>query len=159
MRGENKYMIALPLSMEEMLEDFTEKYGHWRSEVPTVTIPYPVKKLRRSLILEEIGETLEAMGFTESGDISGFEDLTEIADGIADSVYVLVGTALAYGIPFDRVFREVHRSNMTKTAIKAERGEKYGTKTPKGPDYIAPDIAGIIQFPDQLTELEKKYGA
>lgn len=87
----------------------------------------------------------------------GGQNLVEVADGIADSIYVLVGTAISYGIPIDRIFREVHRSNMTKTAIKAMDGHKYGTKTPKGPDYIPPDIAGILSRPNQLTKLETLY--
>jgi predicted HAD superfamily Cof-like phosphohydrolase len=31
-----------------------------------------------------------------------------------DSLYVIIGTAVSYGIDIERVFDEVHRSNMTK---------------------------------------------
>jgi predicted HAD superfamily Cof-like phosphohydrolase len=33
---------------------------------------------------------------------------------LADLVYVVIGTAIQYGIPFDAVFAEVHRANMSK---------------------------------------------
>jgi predicted HAD superfamily Cof-like phosphohydrolase len=112
-------------SYESMVRDFHLKFGHLTNNSPTVDLPESVIKLRKSLIKEEVLETLTGI---DSNDIS------EIADGIADAMYVLVGTAISYGIPIDRVFREVHRSNMTKTAVKAVDGEKYGTKTPKGPN-------------------------
>lgn len=131
--------------MEESVRRFHLKYGHYTSDVPTTDIPIKVEALRKSLIDEEHVELSEAM--TD-------ENLTEIADGIGDLIYVLVGTAISYGIPIDRVFREIHRSNMTKTAIKAEDGAKYGTKTPKGDSYVAPDIEGILLNPNRETFLE-----
>ena len=82
------------------------------------------------------------------------DDLVEIADGAADAMYVILGTCITYGIPIVRCFIEVHRSNMTKTAVKADYGEKYGTKTPKGPDFIQPDIHGILFHPEKATALE-----
>ncbi len=149
-------------NFEQMLKELHEKYGHLISEKPTLGIPLSVKHLRVKLIDEEVGETFTAMGFSdlfEAGDrtfVPEYQDLIEIADGIADAIYVLIGTAVSYGIPITRVFTEVHHSNMTKTAVKASAGEKYGTKTPKGPDYIAPDIKGILERPASLTELELK---
>jgi len=62
-------------------------------------------ELRKRLIREEVGETLTAIDE---------EDLVELADGIADSIVVLIGTALEYGIPLEEVWEEVHRANMDK---------------------------------------------
>jgi predicted HAD superfamily Cof-like phosphohydrolase len=134
-------------SIEGMVREFHEKYGHLISDNPTTDIPENVKELRNKLIHEEITELRDAMSE---------DNIVEIADGIADAIYVLVGTAVSYGIPIDRVFREVHASNMTKTAIKAEFGSKYGTKTPKGPGYIAPDIHAIL-YEEQPTFLERLH--
>lgn len=134
------------MSYERMLKDFHTKYGHFVAPHPTTGIPQSTKRLRIELINEEIRETKIAMVT---------DHLEQIADGIADSIYVLVGTAVSYGIPIDRIFIEVHRSNMTKTAAIAVDGQKYGTKTPKGPSYIPPDIKGILENPTQLTQLER----
>ena len=134
-------------SCEESVREFHEKYGHLITSNPTVQIPDAVKQLRMKLILEEYEELSSAIQSN---------DLVEIADGCADLVYVIVGTCISYGIPFDRVFREVHNSNMTKTAIKAEDGQKYGTKTPKGPDYVAPEIDFLLRYPKMFTFLEHK---
>lgn len=147
------------LNAESSLKEFHSKYGHFVLEASSTEIPSEVTFLRYRLIKEEVQETFDAMGIVRVDDnVVQFDkekvNLAEIADGIADSIYVLVGTAISYGIPIDRVFREVHRSNMTKTALKAEIGQKYGTKTPKGPDYIPPDIEGILSRPNELTKLE-----
>jgi predicted HAD superfamily Cof-like phosphohydrolase len=55
--------------------------------------------------------------------------------------------ARTWGLPVDALFKEVHRSNMTKTfAPGANRpGGKYGHVNPKGPGYTPPDIAGVLK--------------
>jgi len=82
---------------------------HRAGEVPALAIPgFPSQEridLRKSLIQEEVGETLKALDE---------RDLVEVADGIADSIVVLVGTALELGIDLTAVWDEVHRSNMAK---------------------------------------------
>jgi len=60
---------------------------------------------RVRLILEETAELLLALAR---------RDTVEVADALADLEYVVVGTAVQFGIPHDRVFAEVHRSNMSK---------------------------------------------
>jgi predicted HAD superfamily Cof-like phosphohydrolase len=135
------------ISPEKAVLEFHKKYGHFireRAGIPNQAI----KDLRLRLILEECNEMVTALIR---------DDVTEIADGGADLVYVVVGTLISYGIPFDRIFQEVHRSNMTKTNSKAVEGEKYGTKTPKGTDYIPPDIKGILNLPIESTALEELY--
>lgn len=92
-----------------------------------------IMDLRRDLILEEWREFLE-----------GRHDIVKTADALADMVYVIYGTAIAYGFNLDDVVREVHRSNMTKIAdgIFAENG-----KLLKGPSYDPPDIAEAVYGP------------
>ncbi len=60
---------------------------------------------RTFLQLEEEGEMIR--GFAN-------RDLEAVADGIGDTLYVKIGTAVAYGINAQAVFDEVHASNMTK---------------------------------------------
>lgn len=52
--------------------------------------------------------------------------------------------ARTWGFPMDKLFAEVHRSNMTKTFSPTSAGDKYGPIKSKGPDYSVPDIAGIL---------------
>ncbi len=64
-------------------------------------------ELRVSLLQEELNELKEAI---EDNDI------TEIADALADLQYVLSGAVLEFGLKdrFDELFAEVQRSNMSK---------------------------------------------
>jgi hypothetical protein len=61
--------------------------------------------LRARLMLEELGELLAAMAVS---------DTVEIADGLADLIYVTVGTGIAFGVPLDRVWSAVQEANMAK---------------------------------------------
>ena len=64
------------------------------------------KQLRIKLMTEELLE--ELIPAMEAG------DMVEIADGLADTLVVVYGTAAEYGIDIDEVFDEVHASNMAK---------------------------------------------
>ena len=77
-------------------------------------------------------------------------DLVGVADGIADVLYVVIGTAVAYGINIQEVFDEVHRSNLSKTVWNEElqrytiEKDKYG-KGIKPPTYSPAALAPIVQ--------------
>lgn len=78
------------------------------------------------------------------------DDLVGIADGIADVLYVVIGTASAYGIDIQEVFDEVHRSNLSKT-VWSEEQQRYiyakdaGGKTIKPDTYSPADLEPIVQ--------------
>jgi predicted HAD superfamily Cof-like phosphohydrolase len=117
---------------EQMLREFhASKVIHagLMPERPTVDIPQWVQELRMALLTEEVLELSEAV-------VAG--DAVKIADALGDIVYVAVGTAVTYGIPFDAVLRAVHVSNMTKVNTPDE------AKLVKGPGYVPPDIAGVL---------------
>jgi predicted HAD superfamily Cof-like phosphohydrolase len=119
-------------SPEQMLREFHASkaiHGGLMPERPTTDIPGPVRRCRQALLAEEVGELTEAILYG---------DITKIADALGDIVYVAVGTAVTYGIPFDAVLAEVHRSNMTKVNTPDE------AKLAKGTGYEAPDIAGVL---------------
>jgi len=87
-------------------------------------------RLYMSLITEEYKETLSAF---EDG------DMIEVADGLADMVWVIMGMCSSSGINFDSVWKEVQASNMSKfvdgKAIKNEHG-----KIMKPDTYFKPNI-------------------
>ena len=94
----------------------------------------PQTKLYMNLVQEEFDETLTAF-------FRG--DTIEVADGIADLVWVLMGLASSLGIPFDQVWDEVKASNMSKVVdgklIKREDG-----KVMKPEGYFRPDINAVL---------------
>lgn len=93
-------------------------------------------KLRDALIEEEYLELLDA---------TSMRDMVEVADALADMVYIIAGTALEYGIPLERVFAEVHRSNMAK--VDPETGKvrrRADGKVLKPAQWAPPDIKSIL---------------
>lgn len=125
--------------MRALLDDVAA--FHTACSVPTSTAiaipPADRVELRRSLIAEEWRETDEALA---SGDVPG------IADGMADLIYVIVGTALEYGIPLDRVWAAVQAANMAKvdpaTGLVRYRADGKVLK-PEG--WQPPDIASALR--------------
>ena len=90
--------------------------------------------LRIRLLEEEFSEYLTA---------EREDDIVEIADALADIIYIACGTAVSYGIPLDRVFAEVHRSNMAKLVDgKPIRREDGKVMKPAG--WTPPDTKGAV---------------
>lgn len=120
------------MTPEQMLREFHASkavHGGWMPEQPTTDIPERLHELRQRLLDEETDELAEAVRD---------RDIVKIADALGDIVFVAVGTAVTYGIPFDAVLAEVFRSNMTKVNTPAE------AKLVKGPDYEPPRIAALL---------------
>jgi predicted HAD superfamily Cof-like phosphohydrolase len=129
----------MELGMNKLLDDvraFLEACDQPALDKPQVP-PYERQKLRWDLNREEFDELWVAWCRN---------DLVGIADAIADLIYVLVGMALEYGIPLDRVWDAVQRSNMAKidpVTGKVRKREDGKILKPEG--WQPPDIAGILK--------------
>jgi hypothetical protein len=88
--------------------------------------------LRAELMLEELSEVLKGLGA---------RDELAALDGLADLMYVTVGTATSYSLPVLAAFNEVHASNMTKTPKLNHAAGLTG----KGPGFKPPDLLGLLQ--------------
>lgn len=108
---------------EEMINVYNQKV---RSK-PTTNIPEDEINLRKSLIKEEVvKELIPAM---DEG------NLEKIADGIVDSIVVLLGTANTYGINVQPIWDEVHRTNLNKAGgPMRDDGKRLKPKGWKGPN-------------------------
>lgn len=116
--------------MVAMVREFHLMTGQRDAMSPDLS-DYRVNDLRIKLIDEERGELLQALAA---------ENIVEVADALADLLYVTIGSALQWGIPIRRVFAEVHRSNMTKSGKKT----RPDGKILKGNNYSPPDIGQIL---------------
>lgn len=58
------------------------------------------------------------------------QDLIGQADALVGLVYQAMGAAVALGLPWDKLWDDVHRANMAKTRDKT--GESSKLKTPEG---------------------------
>jgi predicted HAD superfamily Cof-like phosphohydrolase len=118
--------------LEAMVRAFHSAFYQVVADSPAIPDVETVQ-LRKMLIAEEYCELQDALEEN---------NLVHIADGIADLVYVTIGAAVTYGIPFNRVFAEVHRANMRK-AINGVTYHQNG-KVQKPPGWEGPDIAGVM---------------
>ena len=70
------------------------------------------------------------------------EDLHKVADGLVDLVYVALGTAAMMGLPWQSLWNEVQRANMTKirtpNAEASKRKNVLDVIKPEG--WIGPDF-------------------
>lgn len=116
---------------QAMVEEFHRKFDIATANRPT-EIGEDTKRLRVRLIQEEFDELKESM---EAG------NLAALAKEMADLLYVVYGTAVSYGIDMEPVFREVHRSNLSKVGGYKRADGKWV----KPPTYSPADIQPIIE--------------
>ncbi|OHD20361.1 MAG: hypothetical protein A2Y38_19590 [Spirochaetes bacterium GWB1_59_5] len=109
-----------------------------------------VAAMRARLLCEELAETLTAISA---------RDAVETADGLADLVYVAVGTAIAFGIDLDPVWKAVQRSNMAKFPA-CEKCSGHGWIDNLDEAYVCPACggAGRIRHVDASGKITKPIG-
>jgi predicted HAD superfamily Cof-like phosphohydrolase len=114
---------------------FMETFGQIVRKKPQ----FPDQKtmqLRLDLIKEELNELEEAMDK---------KDLKEIADALADILYVTYGAGYAYGIDLDKCFKEVQRANMSKLDKDGKPIYNENGKVMKGPNYTKPNLKQFVE--------------
>ena len=68
----------------------------------------------------------------------------EILDAIVDSIYVLIGMAVAFGFDLQGAFDEVQRSNMSKLGADGKPLYREDGKVLKGPNFRPPQLEKYI---------------
>ncbi len=111
--------------------DFQIKLKNYSQDKVAIP-PEDVINFRKDLIHEEVFEELFYALDTK--------DMEKIADGITDSIYVLLGTAIAFGIDLTPIWEEVHRTNMEK-----EPSDDPIKKVRKPEGWKRPDIEGLLK--------------
>lgn len=92
--------------------------------------------MRLDLIQEEASELAEAIHAN---------DIVEVADALADLVYVTYGAALEFGIDLDAVIAEVHRSNMAKLGPNGQVIYREDGKVLKPEGWTPPNIRSVLE--------------
>jgi predicted HAD superfamily Cof-like phosphohydrolase len=114
-----------------MVEEFHRAFDILVHPSPTI-VDEQTRELRIKLIQEEFEELKEALTHG---------DLESISKEIADLLYVVYGTAVSHGIDMDPVFREVHRSNMSKVGGYKREDGKWVKPTTYSPACIEPILS------------------
>lgn len=143
------------LTMFEMVQEFHAAFNKIKDpKVPTEQSD-DVKALRVKLMEEELEEVMHELGYVM--DVDGFYspydknryvhefNVVKLAKELADLLYVVLGTAAAYGIPIDEVYREVHRSNMSKLGADGKPVYREDGKVLKGPNYTPADVEEVLR--------------
>jgi predicted HAD superfamily Cof-like phosphohydrolase len=98
---------------------------------PTLEVGH-LRELWPRLLREEVDELEKA------------RDLVEVADALADVLYLAYQAAASYGLPIDEVFREVHRSNMSKLLPDGSVLRREDGKVLKPEGWSPPQLAPIL---------------
>lgn len=111
----------MAIDVEEAVRTFMTACGQGKSDGKHVF------DLRLRLIEEEYDEFIEALKYGDN---------VFTAKEAADLVYVVVGTCIALGIPFNEVFGALQISNMSKIGPDGKIRFREDGKVLKGADYI-----------------------
>ena len=123
------------MSNFEDVKTFMETFGQMVRTKPQ----FPDEKtmqLRCDLIKEELNELELAMKI---------KNLKEVADALADILYVTYGAGYAYGIDLDKCFKEVQRANMSKLGTDGKPIYNDRGKVMKGPNYSEPNLKQFVE--------------
>ncbi|MDP8904395.1 MAG: nucleoside triphosphate pyrophosphohydrolase family protein [Chloroflexota bacterium] len=117
----------------DKVSDWLTRAGFPVRTQPTLEASRRERELVVELLEEEVAELRAAVAAS---------DIVEIADALGDIVWVTIEAALAFGIPIEEVFEEIHRSNLTK--LQGERRYTASGKLVGGTAYIPPDLSPIL---------------
>lgn len=119
------------MNAQQQVTAFHRTFGVAIAQAPTPEL----RALRAALVTEESHETVTAL-------IGG--NLAEIAQELADLVYVTYGAAISLGINLDAAVTEVHRANMSKLGPDGLPLLRNDGKILKGPNYRPPNMSGAL---------------
>lgn len=114
----------------EAVNEFMSAFGHPVLPAPAWP-PEERRTLRRNLLMEEIRELSAA---------DSAHDMVEFADALADIIYIVMGTALEHGIPLDKVFALVHKTNMAKLGPDGRPIYRGDGKVMKPEGWVPPTV-------------------
>lgn len=118
------------------IEEFQFRFGQPINEYP-VLLPAKDALLRFKLMVEENEEYLEAVQNN---------DMVEVADALGDMLYILGGTIVNHGMQhiIERVFNEIHASNMSKLGEDGKPIFREDGKVMKGPNFFQPNLKQFL---------------
>ena len=123
-----------PSMLDDVAEFHTKVLQVLPSESPTlVSQEYIIERGR--FLSEEVEEFLQA-GMTGN--------IVDVADALADIIYVALGTAHMMGLPFQAIWDLVQAANMKKVRGMTKRGNPNDAMKPEGWVSPEPGIAALI---------------
>lgn len=140
----------------ELVKEFHAAFN----KVPDPEVPTEqsdnIRMLRHKLIEEEFNEVTQELQMEIWDDFEymdvknhpkydkGF-DINRLAKELSDLLYVVYGTAAAYGIPIDDVYRKVHQNNMSKLQPDGTVKYREDGKVLKPDTYVPLDTSKLLE--------------
>lgn len=126
------------------IDNFHKKYGFEKNEKVNIPDNNELINFRTAFLMEELAEYTNAI--TK-------KDTAGALDALVDIVYIALGTAWLFNLPFEKAWNEVQKANMSKIRAKdktGKRGTKFDVIKPK--DWKAPNIEKIIEEEREINE-------
>lgn len=121
------------VTQQDLVAAFTRAMGQAFDQEPD----RETAKLRQRLIMEEASEVFDEL----DRDIINKVALTK---ELADLLYVVHGTAVAFGLPLEPAFVRVHQSNVSKLGPDGKPIYREDGKVLKGPNYEPPKLDDLF---------------
>ena len=131
--------------MYEQVLEFHKAFGLEIDAKPSIGL----LQLRDSLIAEESIEVSDELADLTDRIKSDYgRDISQVkarlTKELVDLVYVAIGTAVSLGLPFEKAFDEVHRSNMSKLDKDGNPVYREDGKVLKSDQYSPADIGKLM---------------
>lgn len=116
------------------VDSFNRKFGLPISSVP-VLLGAKEMRDRLKFMNEELDELKDAVSL---------RDIVAQCDALVDLVYVVKGTAVMMGLPWELIWQAVQQANMAKVNTGVSKDHKIGISKPEG--WVGPEslIARIL---------------
>ena len=129
--------ISFHADLVEDIDRFHKKFGFEKNNKVGIPDNPELINFRTSFLMEELSEYTNAIVK---------KDTAGALDALVDIVYIALGTAWLFNLPFDKAWKEIQAANMKKVRAKdktGKRGTKFDVIKPKG--FIEPNIERIIE--------------
>ena len=104
------------------IDRFHKKFGFEKNNKVGIPEDAELVNFRTSFLMEELSEYTNAIVK---------KDTAEVLDALVDIVYIALGTAWLFNLPFEKAWKEIQAANMKKIRAKDKTG-KRGEKTNQG---------------------------
>jgi len=119
------------------IDRFHKKFRFEKNNKVGIPDDTELVNFRTSFLMEELSEYTNAIVK---------KDTAGALDALVDIVYIALGTAWLFNLPFNKAWKEIQAANMKKVRAKdktGKRGTKFDVIKPKG--FIEPNIERIIE--------------
>ena len=140
----NKEFFDKRADLIKDIDQFHKKFGFEKNEKIGIPDNNELVNFRTSFLMEELAEYTQAI--TK-------KDAAGALDALVDIVYIALGTAWLFNLPFEKAWNEVQKANMSKVRAKSKskkRGTAFDVIKPQG--WQAPNIERIIEEERDMHE-------